>query len=396
MKKSKSSKGASLIRSGPIPLYHQLSTKLREEILDGVMETGARYYSDRELVAQYGLSLLTVRQAMSQLVEEGLLERRQGSGTFVSGKVDRLRAKTGRKDAILFVGWSPSALSGWEAMYFRDIFEGIQKEAQSHGLEILFDDLRAHSRIEITDFVRERRIRGALALVSTGVQARARQFVVAGVNVVSINCLVPDAAAIMPDDYGGGRAAVQHLISLGHRALVHLNSGEQETHWLEVKRAYLGVVAESGLSIESNPVIEHSESGGTIDAGFKAAQKLWDSGRTFSAIFTGNDLMAVGAMRFLMSKGVKIPEDVSVIGFDNIEAAEICTPRLTTVSVGRVEVGRAAVQTLLEPNFDPSTRRLLPVRIWERESTAVAKERGVRNTLLSEVAFAQPKTQSVI
>src|SRR5208283_5564906 len=101
-----------LARDSAIPLYYQLATRLEGELAAGRFAAAARYYSDRELVARWGISLLTVRQAMDELVNKGLLERQRGSGTFVSAKGAALAgpASAGR-EALLFAGWGLAALT---------------------------------------------------------------------------------------------------------------------------------------------------------------------------------------------------------------------------------------------------------------------------------------------
>lgn len=358
-----------LARSNPIPLYYQLATKLKEEILSGALQPGARYYSDRDLIQQYGVSLLTVRQAMSELVNERILERRQGSGTFISSGAAKLRAKEqSKQDAILFTGWSPTALTGWEAMYFRDIFDGIQAESHARGMRIMFDDIEAATTAEIAGEARKRGIRGALALLGSDVEKRTAALAAAGLRVVAVNFSMVGVPSVLPDDFAGALLAVQHLISLGHRRLAHLNSGEKTNHWVDVRRAYSHALSEAGLSPGDNPILD-GKTGGTIDVGYKLTAELWKRGPHPTAIFSGNDLMAIGALRYFREHNIAVPGGVSIIGFDNIEAAEICSPGLTTIAVDRKELGRNAVRLLLDEPDSKGTQTV-GVRLVKRETTA--------------------------
>src|SRR3954463_9101051 len=92
-----------LARDSPVPLYHQLATRLRAELQAGRFAAGDRYYTDSLLVERSGLGLLTVRQAGGELVASGLLERRHGSGSYVTPGVDRLR-RPAAGGVVLFVG----------------------------------------------------------------------------------------------------------------------------------------------------------------------------------------------------------------------------------------------------------------------------------------------------
>jgi GntR family transcriptional regulator of arabinose operon len=360
----------SLARSSPIPLYYQLFTRMREEILNGGLEPGAQYFSDRQLIERYGVSLLTVRQAMSELVNAQILERRQGSGTFISQRVAKMRAKPAETTpgAILFTGWSPAALSGWDSMYFRDIFEGMQAEASARDLQILFDDFRAQSADKIATEAKARGIRGALALIGQDSEKRTKLLSAAGLPIVAVNFSLKGIPSIVPDDFAGGQLAVKHLLLLGHRRIAHLHSGETTPHWAEVRRAYLECT-EVGIASGKSLLFESDKLRGSIDVGYELAAQMVERGNLPTAIFAGNDLIAIGAMRLLQERGINIPQDISVIGFDNIEAAEICSPGLTTIGVDRKEMGRTAVRMLLDPAAHTEPKPI-GVKLVERKSTA--------------------------
>lgn len=360
----------SLARSSPIPLYYQLFTRMKEEILNGGLEPGAQYFSDRQLIERYGVSLLTVRQAMSELVNAQILERRQGSGTFISQRVAKMRAKPAdtTPGAILFTGWSPAALSGWDSMYFRDIFEGMQAEATARELQILFDDFRAQSAEKIAAEAKSRGIRGALALIGQESEKRTKLLSAAGLPIVAVNFSLKGIPSIVPDDFAGGQLAVKHLLLLGHRRIAHLHSGETTPHWAEVRRAYLECT-EVGIASGKSLLFESDKLRGSIDVGYELAAQMVERGNLPTAVFAGNDLIAIGAMRLLQERGIRIPQDISVIGFDNIEAAEICSPGLTTIGVDRKEMGRTAVRMLLDPAAHTEPKPI-GVKLVERKSTA--------------------------
>ncbi|HEY3321135.1 MAG TPA: GntR family transcriptional regulator [Planctomycetota bacterium] len=370
---------AALLKGSPIPLYYQLAQRLKDDILSGRCPANARFHSDRDLVARYKISLLTVRQAMSELVNEGLLERRQGAGTFVSRRGPEMLRKSAaptprQTRALLFTGWSPATLSGWAAMYFRDIVEGIQKEAATHGLRLIFDDLNREQDPEAS--LAEATPAGVVALVGSGVRERVARMAARGVSVVTVNFAVPGLPSVRPDDYQGGRLAAERLLKSGHRRLVHLNSGENEVHWTEVKRAYREAIREAGLPLGAHPVLEGDRRGGTIEAGYQLARKALALRPRPNAIFAGNDLLAIGALQRLREAGIDVPRQASVIGFDDIQAAEICAPPLTTISVDRIALGRMAVRKVLAASTNTS-EQLGPVRLRERESVAAPSRGGV-------------------
>jgi DNA-binding LacI/PurR family transcriptional regulator len=269
-----------------------------------------------------------------------------------------------KADSVLFTGWSLATLSGWEAMYFRGIVEGIQKETATRRLRIVFDEPDAGADTPPD------RVLGVVALVGGRTRERAESLAQQNLRVVTINFAVPGLPSVRPDDYLGGRLAVSHLLQHGHRRLVHFNSGERETHWLEVKRAFAETAAEAGLARTRAVVLESPLRCGSIQAGYELMRQL--EGRPFvpTGIVTGNDLMAMGALLRLRERGCAVPGAVSVVGFDDIEAADVCSPPLTTIAADRVELGRMAVRQLLDSSG--AEERLAGVHLRMRESSGPA------------------------
>ena len=357
------------------PIYFQLATKLRQELLLGSQTPGSAFDSNRELVARLGVSLLTVRRALDELVKADLLEQRHGAGTFVSQRIqqhrENARAENVRQDAILFSGWGLEALSGWDAMYFRDIYTGLKQAALERGLRVLADhDLE--SGPDLAERASQLGIRGAAILQGSRVRERAAELSAAGIRTVTLNFRMNTLASIMPDDFQGARQAVRHLLDLGHRRLVHLNSGESAEHWTEVRRGYEEEIVSAGLALETSPVFLSPHHRGSLDAGRELMLEALKLPERPSAVFAGNDLMAIGALRALRERNIRVPEEISVVGFDNIEATEICTPALTTISVDRTGLGQAAVEYLLSTDPPTSEHKLMAVTLKERESTAPA------------------------
>jgi len=361
-----------LQRDSAIPLYHQLAVYLEGEVASGKFKPGERYYSDRSLVEGFGLSLLTIRQAVNELVEKHLLKRERGSGTFVVKDAGILAGQVSgvTRLALLFTGWRFEALSGWDAMYFRDIFEGIRSEAQARGYVLLIDDFSQTTSDQVLEEIRRRQIRGVIALESSEVQSRAVLYATAGLKVVAVNCSIGDLPSVGPNNILGVRLAVTHLLSLGHRRFVHLNSGEKTVHWREVERGYQQTLKDIDLPLDTNPVITSDLGCGSIDAGYECMHKALRFVPGLTAVVAGNDLMAIGALRCLRDERIAVPAQVSVIGFDDIAACEICEPALTTIHVDRAELGRMAVRHLLSDQVERSSVHNVTLVI--RRSTAAA------------------------
>ncbi len=356
---------AALLRDSALPLYHQLAVRLEGEMVARDLAAGARFHTDRALVDRFGISLLTARQAVDQLVARGLLARRRGSGTYVTAAARRL-VDASQAAALVFSGWGPAALSGSEAMYFRDVFAGMRAEAEARGMQLLFDDPAWRTPEDIAGAVLSLRLRGALILVGSGNRTRAALFQAGGLPVLSVNEEIPGLPQVRPDDRGGAQRGTAHLISLGHRRLVHLNSGETTCHWLEVRAGYLAALRAAGLRAGDHPVVVAAAGCGSVAAGHQAMDQALARGLNASAVVAGNDLMAIGAIQRLHTEGLRVPDQVSVLGFDGIEAGEFCVPPLSTMAVDRHRLGRRSVALLL----DGGTPDLVPVALLERGTLA--------------------------
>ena len=185
--------------------------------------------------------------------------------------------------------------------------------------------------------------------------------------VVLLNREVPGLASVALDTTSGCRQILQHLASLGHRSLAYC-AGPPGS-WMGAARwAALSAGAEEhGLTAHRvGPYTPNVANGGAAADGAL---------RTDATAFVAhNDLLAIGVVRRLAQRGVRVPDDVSVVGFDDIFAADLCTPRLTTLGGAYADVGRAAVEILLKAavrraSDGPPVRVVLPTELRLREST---------------------------
>ena len=150
--------------------------------------------------------------------------------------------------------------------------------------------------------------------------------------------------SIAADSYGGACSAMRHLIALGHRRIGFITGDERLASALERHRGYLDMLAQAGLPRDNALVLKGNY---TQAGGYEGARALMTLPSPPTAIFAANDLSAMGAMAALRNARLRVPEDVSVVGFDDIPAAEQNHPPLTTVRQPMQQMGRSAVNTLL-------------------------------------------------
>ncbi|MDE2456399.1 MAG: LacI family DNA-binding transcriptional regulator [Burkholderiales bacterium] len=169
------------------------------------------------------------------------------------------------------------------------------------------------------------------------------------------------------DNFEGGRLATRHLIGLGHRRIAFIGGEPEHPDAVERQRGYLAALEEAGLGVDARLFASGLY---TEQSGLDATERLFGARASFSALFAANDQMAFGAALALHRRGLVVPQDVSLVGFDDVPSASYTIPPLTTVHQPIYEVGRIAAAAMLEMLRGLKTRLQLPApQLVVREST---------------------------
>lgn len=181
--------------------------------------------------------------------------------------------------------------------------------------------------------------------------------------LIILNRYIPELAhqSIMVDNELGGRLAVEYLIGKGHRQVACITGPLSNKESIDRLAGYRLTLNKQGIEYRDELVVEGDF---TVDGGVRAMQKLLARGCQFTSVFSLNDQMAAGAMKALTLSGKKIPEDVSIVGFDDVEYAELLSPGLTTIKQPVEEMGKVAAGLAVklihgdtglpkQPLFDP-------------------------------------------
>jgi LacI family transcriptional regulator len=170
-----------------------------------------------------------------------------------------------------------------------------------------------------------------------------------GVPLVTFGTAVPGATAlqaIASDTTDLAQVAVRHLLGLGHRRIAYVSYAPPEYPSVSQReRGWRAALREAGVRVGKDWVAYANIS---AQSGFDATQQLLARGVKFTALFAGNDTIAFGALRALREAGLRVPEDVAVVGYDDIPLAAFASPPLTSVRTDPVGHGRQAVQMLLK------------------------------------------------
>ena len=235
--------------------------------------------------------------------------------------------------------------------FYSDVIHGAEDVAIEQNYNVFLGNTNYDLQRGL-DLVRsfiDRRVDGVLIMSSTMSDEWLEELTRSRVPVVVVDWEVKAAlgslSAISVDFHSGIYAAASHLAELGHRQFAHVSGP------LRLQTSYLRQDAFlNGLALKGQPreQVLCIESDLTIEGGRQAVQKILQQQPRPTAIFTANDLMAIGILSEVQSRGINIPSDLSIIGLDDIWLAAQTEPPLTTVALPRYEIGSLAVQTLFQ------------------------------------------------
>jgi LacI family transcriptional regulator len=263
--------------------------------------------------------------------------------------------------------------------YFGEIARGVLRETESRGYMALISQTERDPAAELARIraLRAHRV-NSIVLAGSGyidasteadIAAEVDSFTSAGGRVAVIGRHHLPVDAVLPDNLAGGVTLMRHLLGLGHRRIGVL-SGPANLTTVEDRLAGLRQAVESaGLPWRSIPVVPGDF---TREGGASAVATLITLHRDLTAVVALNDPMAVGAMSWLLRSGRRVPEEVSVAGFDDIPAAADAYPALTTIRLPMINMGRQALELVLKPPTSRPRRRRTPHELIARASTTRA------------------------
>lgn len=179
---------------------------------------------------------------------------------------------------------------------------------------------------------------------------------------VEFNCIISDSV-------GGAYKAVRYLIELGHKEIGFVSGPLERISFQERFEGYRRALKEAGIEYRKDWVKI-----GAMGAGYKTMREMLKLKRIPTAVFAANDNLAIGAMKAIQEKGLRIPQDISVAGFDDIDVASQIQPSLTTVRVPKYKMGFLSVREIIKKiknkdKGDKLTKMILPTQLIKRAST---------------------------
>ena len=261
--------------------------------------------------------------------------------------------------------------------FWSHILHGVESEASKYGIKVTYrsiSNLQATPNMLLTT-IYEMKV-GGMLLVGPAEPETVRLLQSTGIPLVLVDNHVPQVHSALGNNFEGARSAVHYLISMGHRQIAFIGGPTRvaahpvnTVYTIEQRAAgYRMALLDADLPV----TYELYEAANlTTDGGYEACQRLLQHQLPFSAIFCANDEMAIGALKALREAGRGVPEDVSLVGFDDISLVEHLVPALTTVRVDKEVLGSVAVKRLLSLMSSPDpigVSSILEVELVIRDS----------------------------
>lgn len=324
-------------------------------------------------VANYaGVSIATVSRVVnksenvSDEMRNKVLNAINILGYRPSRTAQRLRA---RKSLVIGL-----IISDIQNPFFTSVVRGIEDVAHKQDFSVILcnSDEDPEKERQYIDVMRSEEVAGVIITSTSQATENIERFIVSGIPIVAMDRSIRhhQVDSVSVENTAGAHEAVSYLIEKGHRQIGFIGLPLKLTPGKERQEGYINALRDHGLELNSDLMCVGDS---RQESGFKCATELVESGIPLTAIFSSNNLMTLGALGAIMSKGLSIPEDISLIGFDDMPWAPYLCPPLTAVAQPTYELGRRAAELLMRRIANPdevgeSVR--LKTRLTIRDSVA--------------------------
>ncbi len=341
--------------------YDTILARLKTIPIDAMLPT------ERALCEEYGYDRFNVRKALTLLAKEGYIERKQGSGT----RVLRHTPSHSRKILFLLCQGARTTDRLGEPFYAQSV-DALQERFQQVGMQLFCSKILCGENL--ADICQAMDAQ-ALILAGAPDAAMLEQCRNLTIPVVGYNTMLAELPSVTTDNDGGVAAIVQHLMQLGHRHLgfIHvpgyMNSDRRLSRFkIEMRNA----------NLNTKTYLHVAEGDWSEESGYRAAKELLaGDGPRPTAIFGGNDVMAIGVLRAAQELGLRVPEDLSLAGFDGLPKSSVYTPALSTAQVDLNTMAEATwmlLRHVMEFGMTRGMSATVAAEFVQRASTAKPQE----------------------
>ena len=297
-----------------------------------------------DIAQETGYSLATVSKALNGRADVSEATRQTINAVLKKYGYSR-KATTGKKQKLIEI-----VFQDFDNVWALEVMRGAIREAKLHDLSVITTEGgdRRHPDSTWIDNMLRRQIAGAILVFSNLTRIERNKLHSRGIPFVLFDPFGdPDPAtlSVQADNWTGGVIATRHLLALGHQRIGIITGPEEMMCSKARLDGYTSALAEHGISADPELITEGDF---TTPGGYAQAISLLENPHRPTAIFAGSDLQAMGVYEAARQLGLRIPEDLSVVGFDDVQTASFLGPALTTVKQPLQDMARASVRMLVE------------------------------------------------
>lgn len=330
-----------------------------------------------DIAKRVGCASSTVSKALnnskevSQKRKDEILAVAKEMGYVPNASARSLATKNSWSIGVLF---SEDLNIGLEHHFFSGVLQAFKSYVENLGYEVTFISKKIGAQsLTYLEWCKYKNVDGVIIVTVDKDDDNLLELTESGLPIVSVDNGLLNVPTIISDNMQGTRMAIEYLMLKGAKRIAHIAGPQRSYAAVERYEAYKYVLNVSALNYNDDLVVEaHNYDS---NSGKKALLQLLDQTEDLpDAIFAASDEIALGAIIALRDKGYRVPEDISVVGFDNIELSRYTSPALTTVSQQKDLIGTEAAKHLIsiinkETNISPNVIKRVPVELIIREST---------------------------
>jgi DNA-binding LacI/PurR family transcriptional regulator len=346
------------------PKYVIVEEKIRRAIKN--REFVDKLPGERTLAKEFGFSYMTIRKAIDNLVAEGVLYKVPTKGAFVT---DRKNSK--KKTNIIGYFLDNNIVAGLTSPYYSLIFDALEKQAAKHGYSLIyfsdFDGLNSLKHISRIDGV----IASCFPRIENVIQDIQNHVPTVVIDNSSSDKTIP---SIIIDNFNAVSDTVDHLHNLGHSRIGFMTGLEDSDVGKNRYAGYKHGLSSNGLKFNEKLVYKGNFS---FESGLAGADYFLSMKKPPTAIMCSNDSMAIAALGKIIQEGLNVPDDISIIGFDDIAVASQIHPPLTTIAAPIEKIAELAVSILISQIQNREIENMhiaLPAKLVKRGTCSDVKD----------------------
>ena len=326
-----------------------------------------------------GFSITTVSKALNNYKD--VSEKTRAKILQAAAEMDYLpnahaQSLSTKKSWAIGVMFSEANEVGMKHPFFNGIIESFRHATEEHGYDLIFASRNLRNRdMSYLEHFKHRAVDGIVVICSDRMDEQVQELMQSDIPIVVVDMDSANCSVVYSDNTEGARMAVNYLYELGHRHIAHIagdssiDAGAARVKGYELAMQTLDLPIQPGYLVNAGFF--------SVEEGKQAMEKLLQLESPPTAVFVAGDQMAIGAIEAVHEHGLRVPEDISIIGYDDIEMIKYITPKLTTIRQDTDEIGEAAAELLIEQMTAKerrTERRVIPVTLIERASCAPVKK----------------------